>query len=85
MTCSWNRDLPPLPCGKSQKRAGLALGGIYNHYKSKEEIFRAIVQDRHPYKQILPLVLNAKGETPEEFIRNARSSGRRFRKAALNS
>ena len=51
--------------------AGLALGGIYNHYKSKEEIFRAIIQDRHPYKQILPLVLSAKGETPEEFIRNA--------------
>lgn len=53
------------------ERAGLALGGIYNHYESKEEIFRAIIQDRHPYKQILPLVLSAKGETPEEFIRNA--------------
>jgi len=27
--------------------------------------------DRHPYKQILPLVLNAKGDTAEELIRNA--------------
>ena len=53
------------------ERAGLALGGIYNHYKSKEEIFRAIILDRHPYKQILPLVLNAKGKTPEEFFQNA--------------
>ncbi len=52
-------------------RAGLALGGIYNHYESKEKIFRAIVLDRHPYKQILPLVLGAQGDTPEEFIRNA--------------
>jgi AcrR family transcriptional regulator len=52
-------------------RAELALGGIYNHYESKEEIFRAIVLDRHPYKQILPLIVNAKGNTPEEFIRNA--------------
>ncbi len=51
--------------------AGLALGGIYNHYESKEEIFRAIIKDRHPFRQILPLVLNAKGGTPEEFIRNA--------------
>ena len=53
------------------ERAGLALGGIYNHYKSKEEIFRTIILERHPYKQILPLVLSVKGRTPEEFLRNA--------------
>ncbi len=53
------------------ERAGLALGGIYNHYKSKEEIFRTIILERHPYKQILPLVLDVKGRTPEEFFRNA--------------
>jgi len=53
------------------EKAGLALGGIYNHYESKEEIFHAIILDRHPYKQILPLVLNVKGKTPEEFFRNA--------------
>lgn len=53
------------------ERAGLALGGIYNHYKSKEQIFRAVILERHPYKQILPLVVNAKGKTPEEFFRNA--------------
>ena len=53
------------------ERAGLALGGIYNHYGSKEQIFRAIILERHPYKQILPLVANAKGKTPEEFFRNA--------------
>ncbi|HUH95941.1 MAG TPA: TetR/AcrR family transcriptional regulator [Anaerolineales bacterium] len=52
-------------------RAGLALGGIYNHYASKEEIFRAIILERHPYKQILPLVRNARGRTAEEFFRNA--------------
>lgn len=53
------------------ERAGLALGGIYNHYGGKEQIFRAIILERHPYKQILPLVVNAKGKTPEEFFRNA--------------
>ena len=52
-------------------KAGLALGGIYNHFKSKDEIFEAIVVDKHPYKRILPLVMDAPGETAEEFLRNA--------------
>ncbi len=52
-------------------QAGLALGGIYNHFSSKEDIFAAIIIDKHPYKQVLPLILAAKGETAEELIRNA--------------
>lgn len=55
-------------------KADLALGGIYNHFSNKEEIFRAILMDRHPYKQILPLVLAAEGETAEDLIRNAASA-----------
>jgi AcrR family transcriptional regulator len=54
------------------ERAGkLALGGIYNHFPNKEEIFKAILIDKHPYKQILPIVLSTKGDTAEELIRNA--------------
>ena len=53
------------------ERAGLALGGIYNHFASKDEIFGALIIDRHPYKQILPSILAAEGETAEKFIRNA--------------
>src|SRR5688572_8492931 len=49
----------------------LALGGIYNHFSSKEEIFEAIILDKHPYKKILPLILQAEGETVEDFLRNA--------------
>lgn len=52
-------------------KAGLALGGIYNHFKSKDDIFEAIVVDKHPYKRILPLVMETPGETAEEFLRNA--------------
>lgn len=52
-------------------RAGLALGGIYNHFKSKDEIFEAIIVDKHPYKRVLPLISAAVGETTEEFINNA--------------
>ena len=53
------------------ERAGLALGGIYNHFKSKDEIFEAIVVDKHPYKKILPLIQQAEGETLEEFLGSA--------------
>jgi len=52
-------------------KASLALGGIYNHFSNKEEIFTAILMDKHPYKQILPLILAAEGNTAEELIRNA--------------
>ena len=52
-------------------RTGLALGGIYNHFKSKDEIFEAIIVDKHPYKRILPLIMETPGETAEEFLRNA--------------
>ena len=53
------------------ERAGLALGGIYNHFSSKEEIFEGIIVDKHPYKKILPLILEAQGETAEDFLKNA--------------
>lgn len=53
------------------ERADLALGGIYNHFKSKEEIFEAIVVDKHPYKTLLPALLAADGKTLEEFFKNA--------------
>jgi AcrR family transcriptional regulator len=51
--------------------AGLALGGIYNHFSSKDEIFEAIIVDKHPYRRILPVILEAQGETMEDFLRNA--------------
>jgi AcrR family transcriptional regulator len=53
------------------ERAELALGGIYNHFASKDEIFEAIIIDKHPYKKVLPLILKAEGDTTEEFFKNA--------------
>ncbi len=52
-------------------QAGLALGGIYNHFASKDEIFQGIIIDKHPYKKILPAILAAEGETVDEFFKNA--------------
>jgi AcrR family transcriptional regulator len=53
------------------EKSGLALGGIYNHFAGKDEIFEAIIIDQHPYKKVLPVILEAEGETMEEFLRNA--------------
>lgn len=52
-------------------KAGLALGSIYNHFSSKDEVFRAILEDRHPFFQIVPLLNSVEGETIEAFARNA--------------
>ena len=51
--------------------AGLALGGIYNHFKSKDKIFEGIIIDKHPYKKILPAIIAAEGNTLDEFFKNA--------------
>lgn len=53
------------------EKAELALGGIYNHFSGKEEIFEAIILDKHPYKQILPVIMAAPGSTLTEFVHNA--------------
>ena len=52
-------------------KAGLALGGIYNHFASKDEIFEGVIIDKHPYRTILPAILSAEGENLDEFFRNA--------------
>jgi AcrR family transcriptional regulator len=52
-------------------RADLALGGIYNHFASKEAIFAELIIDRHPFQQILPILLNTPAYDIEQFVRNA--------------
>jgi AcrR family transcriptional regulator len=52
-------------------RAGLALGGIYNHFPNKEAIFSELILARHPYRQILPIMLNTPADKPESFVRSA--------------
>jgi AcrR family transcriptional regulator len=53
------------------EKAGIALGGIYNHFASKDEIFQELVLAKHPYVQIFPLLQDVPGETAEEFLTNA--------------
>lgn len=51
--------------------AGLAVGGIYNHFSSKEEILKAVILEYHPLNIILPSLAEAQGETLEDLLRNA--------------
>jgi len=51
--------------------AGLALGGIYNHFQSKEDIFVAMLMERHPFLEILPELHAAQGDTIEALVRDA--------------
>jgi AcrR family transcriptional regulator len=56
------------------EKSGLALGGIYNHFASKEAIFSDLIIIKHPFHEILPLLQAAPGDSVEEFVRNAAKS-----------
>ena len=51
--------------------AGLALGGIYNHFATKEDIFVAMLMERHPFIEVIPALQAAQGETVEALVRDA--------------
>lgn len=53
------------------ERANLALGSIYNHFASKDEVFRYIIQERHPLYQIIPVLKSINGATVEAYVRSA--------------
>ena len=37
------------------RNAEIALGGLYNHFASKEEVFEAVFLEYHPYHEVIPL------------------------------
>ncbi len=53
--------------------AGITVGGIYNHFAGKEEIFKAVILAHHPINVILPELLQAQGEDLESLLRDAAS------------
>lgn len=53
------------------EEAGIALGGIYNHFSGKEEIFTAVLEAYHPIHEIVPVIQASEGATIEEYVRNA--------------
>jgi AcrR family transcriptional regulator len=55
------------------REAGIALGGIYNHIQSKEDIFREVILAYHPYREILPAITSARHDTLDGLFRQAAS------------
>lgn len=53
------------------EKSEIALGGLYNHYDSKEQIFKAVLVEFHPLFEVLPALSAAQGETIEQLVKNA--------------
>jgi AcrR family transcriptional regulator len=51
--------------------AKIALGGLYNHFASKEEVFAAVFLEYHPYREVIPAILTAPADTIEQFAVDA--------------
>ena len=52
-------------------QANLALGGLYNHFSSKEQVFEAVFLAFHPYHEVLPLIAAAQGANLEHLVHDA--------------
>ena len=52
------------------EEANIALGAIYNHYAGKEDLFKSVFLQNHPYHDILPALLESHGENPETLVRD---------------
>jgi AcrR family transcriptional regulator len=53
------------------RAAGMAVGGIYNHFPNKEDMFAAVLDAYHPYRVLLPALAEANGEDLEEMLLEA--------------
>lgn len=51
--------------------AGIAVGGIYNHFGGKEEIFTAMIREYHPFTRALPALADSKGQTTADLLYDA--------------
>ena len=52
-------------------QAGIALGSLYNHFPGKETVFEGVFLDYHPYRVVLPAMLEVHGENAEARVRGA--------------
>jgi AcrR family transcriptional regulator len=50
------------------EKAGVALGGLYNHFASKEDVFHEVFLVYHPYREMMPVILEAEGASVEAFM-----------------
>src|SRR3990170_3199734 len=53
------------------EHAGIALGGIYNHFENKQQIFVQVLLEHHPVYEMLPQLGLAQGETLHQLLADA--------------
>jgi len=53
--------------------AGVAVGGIYNHFGSKEEVFAAVLDANHPYRLVEAVLREVSEDNLEAFVRETAS------------
>jgi AcrR family transcriptional regulator len=51
--------------------SGITMGGIYNHFAGKEQIFSAVFAEYNPIRQVLPAMLEAEGDTLEAVVHDS--------------
>jgi AcrR family transcriptional regulator len=51
--------------------AGIAVGGIYNHFDGKEAIFQALLERHQPYSNIVAALSDLSGESAAELVERA--------------
>ncbi len=49
----------------------LSPGAAYNHFSGKENLWRAVLNEHHPFHEIVPALQQAQGETVETLVRDA--------------
>lgn len=55
----------------AERAGGIAVGGIYNHFGSKEELFHQLILTNHPFPLIATALEEAEGESGPELLANA--------------
>ena len=48
--------------------AGVTLGGIYNHFSGKEDIFKSLIIEYHPISEVVPQLDSFQGSNVPETI-----------------
>lgn len=52
-------------------KLNMSQGGLYNHFKDKDEIYSAIINKYHPWLLIPKIVKKANGDTFDSFVQDA--------------
>jgi AcrR family transcriptional regulator len=56
------------PMREIARRADVTVGAIYNHFASKEEIWKEVLDTRHPYHEFIPVLQQVRGENAAELV-----------------